>query len=61
MIESPCVKVCALDARANRCLGCGRTVAEIARWMAMSETERKRIMAELPRRLAVASPQDTKA
>ena len=30
------------------CLGCGRTLDEIARWIAMSEAERGRIMAELP-------------
>ncbi|MGB8081486.1 MAG: DUF1289 domain-containing protein [Pseudolabrys sp.] len=26
MIETPCVKVCTLDARMGLCLGCGRTV-----------------------------------
>lgn len=51
-IESPCVKVCTLDARAGLCLGCGRTVDEIARWTLMSGDDRKRIMAELPARRA---------
>ena len=51
-IESPCVKVCTLDARAGVCLGCGRTVDEIARWTLMSADDRKRIMAELPARRA---------
>ena len=32
MIETPCVKICTLDARAGLCLGCGRTIDEIARW-----------------------------
>ncbi|MGA8395452.1 MAG: DUF1289 domain-containing protein, partial [Pseudolabrys sp.] len=36
MIETPCVKVCTLDARMGLCLGCGRTVDEIARWTAMN-------------------------
>ncbi len=27
---SPCIKVCILDPRTNRCIGCGRTIAEIA-------------------------------
>jgi len=53
MIESPCIKICTLDARSGRCLGCGRTVDEIARWSAMSAEERRRVMAELPARLAV--------
>jgi predicted Fe-S protein YdhL (DUF1289 family) len=56
MIESPCIKVCTLDARSGRCLGCGRTVDEIARWTAMSEADRKRVMGELPRRLAAQGP-----
>jgi predicted Fe-S protein YdhL (DUF1289 family) len=52
MIETPCVKICTLDARSAVCLGCGRTIEEIARWTRMSATERARIMAELPARLA---------
>lgn len=51
MIESPCIKVCTLDARSGLCLGCGRTVAEIARWTAMPPADCKRIMEELPARL----------
>jgi len=52
MLESPCVKICTLDARSAVCLGCGRTIEEIARWTAMSVAERARVMAELPARLA---------
>jgi len=52
MIESPCIKICTLDVRAGRCLGCGRTVEEIARWSTMSAAERAHVMAELPARLA---------
>jgi uncharacterized protein len=50
MIESPCVKVCTIDARCELCLGCGRTVDEIARWSAMSAAERARLMRDLPAR-----------
>jgi predicted Fe-S protein YdhL (DUF1289 family) len=52
MIETPCVKICTLDARSGLCLGCGRTIDEIARWSTMSAAERARVMAELPARLA---------
>ena len=55
MIESPCVNICTLDARSGLCLGCGRTVEEIARWAAMSAPERKRIMGELSARLAAGT------
>jgi predicted Fe-S protein YdhL (DUF1289 family) len=59
MIESPCTKVCTLDARSGLCLGCGRTIDEIAGWAAMSEAERARIMAELSKRRA--APTSAKA
>jgi uncharacterized protein len=56
MIESPCVKTCTLDGRSGLCLGCGRTIDEIARWTDMSAAERARVMSELPARLAAANP-----
>ena len=52
MIESPCIKICTLDARSGLCLGCGRSIDEIARWTTMSAAERALVMAELPARLA---------
>jgi uncharacterized protein len=45
-----------LDRDTGLCVGCGRTLAEIARWGAMTEAERTRIMAELPARRAGLSP-----
>jgi hypothetical protein len=51
-IASPCVKVCTLDAKAGVCLGCGRSIGEIARWTGMSAQERAQVMAELPARRA---------
>ena len=59
MIESPCVKICTLDARSGLCLGCGRTIDEIARWTAMSAAERGRVMSELPWRLAASRHSET--
>ena len=49
-METPCINICTLDHASGLCLGCGRTIEEIARWSAMSEAERRRIMAELPAR-----------
>jgi len=51
-IVSPCTKVCTIDPRSGLCLGCGRTLDEIARWGSFGDAERSRIMAELPQRLA---------
>jgi predicted Fe-S protein YdhL (DUF1289 family) len=50
-VATPCVKVCTLDSAAGICLGCGRTLGEIERWLRMGNDERARIMAELPARL----------
>lgn len=51
-IATPCTKVCTLDRAAATCLGCGRTVGEIAAWSRMSDAERAHVMAELPARRA---------
>ncbi|MFD2182237.1 DUF1289 domain-containing protein [Rhodoplanes azumiensis] len=51
-IETPCNKVCTVDRATGLCLGCGRTLAEIAEWADFSDEERRRIMAALPERLA---------
>ena len=59
MVESPCIKICTLDARSGLCLGCGRTIGEIAQWTTLSAEERRRVMAELPARLAASSQRDT--
>lgn len=52
MIETPCIKVCRLDDSSGLCVGCGRTIEEVAAWVAMSAPERQRVMAALPARLA---------
>ena len=51
-ISSPCNHVCVVHPAARICIGCGRAVDEIARWIAFSETERTAVMAQLPARLA---------
>ncbi len=53
-LSTPCVKVCVVDPLSALCIGCGRTVKEIAAWTAMSEAERLAVMAGLGERLARA-------
>jgi predicted Fe-S protein YdhL (DUF1289 family) len=50
-ISSPCVDVCIVDGQSSLCIGCGRTLAEIASWGGLSEAERRKIMEMLPIRL----------
>jgi len=51
-IATPCVKVCIVDGATSHCLGCWRTLSEIAGWSGLPDEERARIMAELPAREA---------
>jgi predicted Fe-S protein YdhL (DUF1289 family) len=41
-----------VDPLSELCIGCGRSLAEIAGWIGFEPGERARIMAELPGRLA---------
>ena len=54
-IATPCVQVCIVDGASGFCLGCFRTLPEIAGWARLSDEERERIMAELPERERRAS------
>ena len=46
-VDSPCVKVCRLEAFV--CIGCGRTLDEITRWSRMTEEERAAVVARIER------------
>ena len=48
--ESPCVKVCVLHPTEGLCVGCLRTLAEIAAWSTLPTEARRAIIAELPSR-----------
>ena len=54
--STPCVQVCVLDPATGLREGCGRTLDEIAAWSALSEPERRRIMADLDRRRSEMRP-----
>ena len=54
-IETPCNKVCVVHPTRGVCIGCGRSLDEIARWIDFDDAERARIMAELPPRLKAMS------
>jgi predicted Fe-S protein YdhL (DUF1289 family) len=49
-IRTPCVQVCAIDGESGLCLGCFRTLKEIAGWARLGAEERDAIMLALPAR-----------
>lgn len=58
-IASPCVKICQIHPGARLCVGCGRTLDEIAGWSAMTDADRAAVMAALPGRMgALTAPEN---
>ena len=53
-VSTPCVQVCVIDPRSALCIGCGRTLDEIAGWSGLDEPGRLAIMAGLETRLLAA-------
>ena len=47
---SPCTRVCRIDARSGWCLGCRRTLAEIAEWPVMTAERQRALLSALARR-----------
>lgn len=55
-VASPCIKVCIVDGESGLCLGCFRTLDEIAAWGALPEAEREAITADLKDRRGRIDP-----
>lgn len=51
-IDSPCTRICTLHPSMDICIGCGRTLAEIGRWSALSSQDRLALMEVVRERLA---------
>jgi predicted Fe-S protein YdhL (DUF1289 family) len=53
-VASPCVSVCSVDGRTGFCLGCWRTLKEIAQWGRLSNGERRDVLRAIRERQADA-------
>lgn len=51
-IVTPCIRVCRIDPSTDTCMGCGRTLSEIAAWTRMTPAARDAVMARLATRRA---------
>ena len=49
-VMSPCTSVCRMDDASGLCLGCARTLDEIASWSVLDDDARRAIVAALPAR-----------
>lgn len=52
-IPSPCVNVCQLNPETGYCIGCLRTLDEIADWLEMADGEKLDLLARLDERRKV--------
>jgi uncharacterized protein len=50
-VQSPCIGVCRLDPASSICLGCGRTLEEIAKWTHLDNLQKKQVTKLLEARL----------
>jgi predicted Fe-S protein YdhL (DUF1289 family) len=53
-IESPCINDCIIDSASDLCLGCYRTLDEIAEWGSMPAEERRAVLDAARRRRTAA-------
>ncbi len=50
MTDSPCIDICQMDSESGLCVGCGRTIEEIANWSTFTNEKKKNILKELKSR-----------
>jgi len=55
-IKTPCTKVCTVDGASGLCLGCLRSLQEIAEWSRLDDATREAILEELPARVSRLDP-----
>ena len=54
--DSPCIDICAIDPKTRLCMGCYRSLDEIAAWPSLSRAERLAIMQGLEQRRSLIGP-----
>jgi predicted Fe-S protein YdhL (DUF1289 family) len=49
-VQSPCVEICQLDPVSGMCLGCFRTMDEIATWIELTDIEKQSVLLNAQKR-----------
>lgn len=55
VVASPCVNVCRMDAQRALCMGCLRSIDEIATWSRLDDAGRRQVLERVAQRHAAAS------
>ncbi|MEH6757603.1 MAG: DUF1289 domain-containing protein [Parasphingorhabdus sp.] len=50
-MESPCNNICVIDRPSGLCVGCGRSLSEIAEWASAPPGRKRQILSVLPARM----------
>ena len=53
-VQSPCVEICQLDPVSGMCLGCFRTMDEIASWIDLTDIEKQNVLLSAQKRKSEA-------
>ncbi len=54
-VASPCRQICVMDPHSGLCVGCARTLDEIASWSALDDAAKRRILLRIEQRRASSS------
>ena len=49
-VPSPCISICAIDPGTGYCIGCFRTLDEIAAWSSLADADKRWVWQQLPGR-----------
>ncbi len=52
-VASPCINVCRMDPASDLCVGCARTIDEIAAWSALDAAARRLVLMRIAQRRAI--------
>lgn len=54
-VASPCVNICQMNPETGYCIGCMRTIGEIADWLEMTNEEKRQVLNQLEERRKAAA------
>ena len=54
-VASPCVNICQMNPETGYCIGCMRTIDEIADWLEMTNEEKRQVLNQLEERRKAAA------